>query len=316
METMKPSAQRAREGAQIWAPLPLGAWKDTHDTLHMWTQMAGKIKLELAPFLNEWWEVALHLTPRGLTTMTIPWRDGAFAIEFDFLDHNLYIRTSDGTVKAQPLMARSVAEFYREFMASLGALGIDVVINTMPQEVEQPIPFEQDTTHASYDPEYVTRWWRILLRCAQVFERYRSSFSGKSSPVHFFWGSSDLAVTRFSGRPAEPPKGKGRIMRYSEDQQNASAGFWPGGPQIGQPAFYAYAYPEPDGYAKAAVRPSAARYDSVLGEFILMYDDVRTAADPEQVILDFLNSTYEAGASLGRWDRQALVQRVPKGLPS
>ncbi len=302
--------------AEAWPALPLEAWQDTYDTLHMWTQVVGKVKLELCPYLNEWWEVALHLTARGLTSGTIPWKDGVFAVDFDFIDHNLHIRASDGAVKSLPLLPRSVADFYGEFMAGLRALGIEVSINTTPSELEQPIPFEQDTTHAAYDPEYVTRCWRILLQSATVFERYRSSFAGKSSPVHFFWGGFDLSATRFSGKRAQPPKGAGRIMRFSEDQENIAVGFWPGGGKVQGPAFYAYTYPEPPGYKTAAVRPSAARYNAEMGEFLLMYDDVRVAAAPEQMILEFLQSTYEVGAALAGWDRQALEQRAPKGLPT
>jgi hypothetical protein len=293
----------------------LSAWQDTYDTLHMWTQIAGKLKIELCPYLNEWWEVALHLTARGITTGTIPWQDGVFEVEFDFITHNLSIRTSHGALKSLPLMARSVADFYGEFMAALRALGIKVTINTTPQEVEQPIPFERDTTHAAYDPEYVTRWWRILTRAQSVFEQYRSGFCGKSSPVNFFWGSFDLSQTRFCGRPVAPPSGANRIMRYAEDQENIAVGFWPGGKRVSGPAFYAYAYPEPPGYKTAAVRPSAAHYDAGLGEFLLLYDDVRTAASPERMILEFLQSAYEAGANLAGWDRVALEQRGPNVGP-
>jgi hypothetical protein len=299
------------DGAGAWPPLPLSAWKDTHDTLHMWTQIVGKVKLELCPFLNEWWEVALHLSARGITTATIPWQDGVFEVEFDFIDHNLRIRTSHGALKSLPLMPRSVAEFYGEFMAALRALGIDVAINTLPQEVEQPIPFENDTTHAAYDPEYANRWWRVLTRVQTVFEQYRSGFCGKSSPAHFFWGSFDLSQTRFCGKPALPPQGANRIMRFSEDQENIAAGFWPGSKTVNGPAFYSYTYPEPPGYKTASVRPSAARYDSDAGLFLLLYDDVRTAASPERTILEFLQSTYEVGANLSGWDRVALEQRGP-----
>lgn len=277
--------------------------------------MAGKVRLELCPFVNEWWEVALHVSARGLTTRTIPWRNGAFEIEFDFVEHNLYIRTNWGAIKALPLLPRSVADFYGEFMAALRALEIDVTINTMPQEVEQPIPFERDTQHASYDAETAHRWWRILTAVANVFEQYRARFRGKSSPVQFYWGSFDLNVARYNGKRAEPPKTGGRIMRYAEDAQNVAAGFWPGGKSITSPAFYSYTYPEPDGFKTATARPAAAHYDTNLGEFVLLYDDVRSAASPEQMILDFLESTYQAGAKLAGWDVAALEQRTPAGLP-
>jgi hypothetical protein len=299
-----------------WPPLPLSAWQDTCDTLHMWTQIVGKVKLELSPFVSQWWEVALHPSARGLTTQTIPWQSGVFAVDFDFIEHNLHIRTSSGAVKSLPLLPRTVADFYGEFMAALGALGIQVAINTMPQEVEQPIPFEQDTQHHSYDPMYANRWWRILTRCATVFERHRATFSGKNSPVQFFWGSFDLSQTRFSGKPAHPPGSGGRIMRFAEDQQNVAVGFWPGGKKLTSPAFYSYTYPEPPGFKTASVRPGPAHYDTDLGEFILLYDDIRTADAPEELLLEFLRSTYEVGASLAGWDRAALAQQIPSGLPS
>lgn len=299
------------DAAAIWPELPLDAWRHTCDTLHMWTQVAGKVKLELCPFLNEWWETALHLGPRGLTTSTIPFARGAFAIDFDFLDHNLYIRASDGGVKALPLMPRSVADFYAECAAALRSLGIDVNFNTRPQQFPHSIPFEQDHEHAAYDPVYVERWWRILTRIGVVMERYRSGFAGKSSPVQFYWGDFDLCVTRFSGKAAQPPKGANRRGRFTEDQENITSGFWPGGAKSPKPAFYSYTYPAPDGYKAAAVRPTAARFDEKLGEFVLDYDDVRSAAHPEEMILEFLRSTYEVGATLAHWDREALEQTGP-----
>lgn len=302
--------------AEAWPALPLAEWQATYDTLHMWVQIAGKVKLELCPFLNEWWEVALHPSARGLTTQKIPYQHGAFEIEFDFITHNLFMRTSWDATKALPLISRPVADFYREFMASLAAIGIDVTINTMPQEIEQPIPFERDTQHATYNPEHAHRYWRMLTSVANVFEQYRARFRGKSSSVQFFWGSFDLCVTRYSGKPAEPPTTGGRIMRYAEDAQNVSAGFWPGGKHIASPAFYSYTYPEPSGFKQAKVRPAAAHYDETLGEFILSYEDVRKGAKPEQAIMDFLESTYEAGAKLAGWDIPAFRQRTPAGLPS
>jgi hypothetical protein len=303
-----PQASPAAGATERWPALPLDAWQATYDTLHMWTQIAGKVKLELCPFLNEWWEVALHLAARGLTTGPVPSTAGVFAVDFDFLDHNLYIRTSDGGVKALPLLPRAVADFYAEFMAALGTLGIDVTINTMPQEVEHPIPFEQDRQHAAYDAAYVTRWWRILTQIGTVIERYRSGFVGKSSPVQFFWGGFDLNATRFSGKPTQPPTQGGRIMRYAEDQENVAVGFWPGGDKLKEAALYSYTYPEPAGFKSASIRPSAAYYDTGLGEFVLNYEDVRRGADPEGMIMEFLQSTYEVGATLAGWDRAALEQ--------
>ncbi|CAN5229845.1 DUF5996 family protein [soil metagenome] len=297
--------------AEEWPALPLDAWRATCDTLHTWTQMVGKVKLELCPFLNEWWEVPLALTARGLTTSTVPFARGAFTIDFDFLDHNLYIRTSEGAVRALPLIPRAVADFYAEFMVALGALGITLNLNTKPQQVQHPIPFEQDHEHAAYDPAYVDRWWRILTRVGTVMEQYRAGFSGKSSPVQFYWGDFDLCVTRFSGKPSEPPKGANRRGRYTEDEENITAGFWPGGPKYPKPAFYSYTYPAPADYKTALVRPAAAHFDSALGEFVLDYDDVRSSAAPEQMILDFLQSTYEAGATLAHWNRAALEKRGP-----
>ncbi len=296
---------------EAWPSLPYEEWKDTCDTLHMWMQIVGKVKLELCSFLNEWWEVSFHLTARGMTTLTIPYPGGVFGVDFDFIGHRLYIATSEGTTKALPLIPRSVADFYEEFMAALRSLGIDVTINTTPDEFENPIPFEQDRQHASYDPEYAHRWWRILTQISKVVEQYSSPFWGKSSPVQFFWGSFDLSQTRFSGKPAEPPKGADIIMRFAEDQENIAIGFWPGSGKIKGAAFYAYTYPEPPGFKTAQVRPDAAFYSADLGEFLLMYDDVRRAASPEAMIMDFLESTYEAGATLAHWDRNALERKVP-----
>ena len=310
MDTASNVAGQERADAS-WPPLPLEAWQDTYDTLHMWTQIVGKVKLELCPYLNEWWEVALHPTARGLTTLPMPTERGALEMSFDFVDHNLRLNTTAGAVKAMPLIPRSVADFYHELMAALRALGVEVTINTLPDEVEHPIPCDQDHVHASYDPEYATRWWRILIRASKVFARYRSPFVGKSSPVQFFWGSFDLSETRFSGRPAEPPKGANHITRLAEDQENIAAGFWPGGGKVDGPAFYAYTYPEPAGFKTARVKPSSAYYNADLGEFILMYDDMRQADSPEETLLAFLQSTYEAGANLAHWDRQRLERPVP-----
>ena len=310
---MKPKNSDVGGGAaEAWPALPLDGWRDTCDTLHMWTQVVGKVKLELCPFVNEWWEVPLQLTARGLTTMTIPFARGAFAIDFDFIDHNLYIRTSDGAVRALPLIPRSVAEFYAEFMATLGALGIEANLNTRPQQFQPLIPFEQDREHTAYDPAAVGRWWRIVTRVGLVMEKYRAGFSGKSSPVQFYWGDFDLCVTRFSGKPSEPPKGANRRGRFTEDEENITAGFWPGDKKYPKAAFYCYTYPAPTtGYKTAHIRPAKARFEPKLGEFVLDYDDVRSAAAPEKMILDFFQSTYEAGATLAHWDRASFEKRGP-----
>jgi hypothetical protein len=297
-------------GPGSWPALPLEAWQDTRDTLHMWTQIVGKVRLALSPLINHWWEVPLYISARGLTTSAIPYQRGTFDVEFDFLDHNLVIRTSEGSVKTIPLAPRSVADFYKEFMAALGSLGIDVKIRTMPCELPNPIAFERDTQHASYDREYVARFWRILVLVNTIFEEFRSGFIGKNSPVHFFWGSFDLAVTRFSGRRAPPREGADSITREAYSHEVISAGFWPGGGDMKGAAFYAYAAPEPDGYARAIVRPGKAFYHPQMKEFFLMYDDVRLNPSPRQALLEFLQSTYEAGANLAKWDR-AELERAP-----
>lgn len=297
------------EDTSLWPALPLSQWQETRDTLHMWLQIVGKVKLELCPFLNEWWNITLQLTPRGLTTSTIPSGDLVFAVDFDFIEHNLFIRASNGAGKALPLMPRTVASFYREFMDALNALGIEVAINTLPAEVADPIRCDVDEVHASYDAEYVNRWWRILVQTEKVMQRFRTPFVGKSSPVHFFWGTFDLNHTRFSGRPATPPSSWPRFQRIAEDQENFACGFWPGSGALQEPAFFAYTFPEPAGSREAGIRPSAGYFDDELGEFILRYDDVRGSAAPEQAILDFFKSAYEVGAALGDWDRTALEQR-------
>jgi hypothetical protein len=295
----------------VWPVLPYAEWEETCATLHMWTQIVGKVKLALAPFLNEWWQVAFYLTARGLTTGLIPYRERAFEVRFDFINHNLFIETSDGAVKTLSLMPRTVAAFYGDVMAMLRALGITVTINPVPCEVPNPIPCDVNDMHASYDAEYVTRWWQIQLQIAKVLQVHRSSFVGKSSPIQFFWGSFDLSHTRFSGRPSPIPQGVPRFFQLAEDQENVACGFWPGNPNytgvtLGEPTFYAYIYPEPDGFKEASVRPAAAHYDPRLGEFILPYEDVRRAAAPEQALLEFFQSTYAAAADLAGWDRAAL----------
>jgi len=276
----------------------------------MWTQVVGKVRMELSPFVNHWWHVTLYVIPRGLTTSSIPYRGSTFSVDFDFIDHNLYILTSDGSSKALPLIPRSVAAFYREFMDCLRALGIQVTINTLPSEVSNPIRCDVDEVHASYDPVYVHRFWRILGQIDSVLKRYRSPFLGKSSPVHFFWGSFDLALTLFSGRSAPQRPGADRMTRESTSHEEISCGFWPGDERFPAPAFYSYTYPEPPGLKTASIRPAAASYSQELGEFLLRYDDVRSASSPEQALLEFFQSTYEAGATLAKWDREALERRV------
>jgi hypothetical protein len=300
------SAAQARD--KIWPALPLEAWQDTYATLHMWTQIVGKVRLALSPPLNHWWTVTLYVSPRGLTTSSIPFGTRAFEVAFDFLDHTLWIQSSDGARRAMGLYPRSVADFYREFMALLRSLGIDVAINPLPQEVANPIRCDEDEEHAAYDAASATRWWRILAQSDRVLQQFRARFLGKCSPVHFFWGGFDLAVTRFSGRRAPERPGADRVQREAYSHEVSSCGFWPGTPggPIQEPAYYAYMAPTPPGYAEAAVRPRAAAFNHELGEFILPYEAVRTAADPDAALLAFAQSTYEAGANLAGWDRSAL----------
>ena len=293
----------------VWPALPLNAWSDTRDTLHMWTQIVGKIRLELSPFENHWWHSTLFVSPRGLTTAAIPFGAELFEIRFDFIDHLLVIETSMGEGRTVGLYPRTVADFYRAVMASLAAVGIAVKIWHMPVEVPTPIPFDQDTVHASYEPEYARRFWRVLMSAAKALRKFRSRFVGKASPVQFFWGSFDLAATRFSGRRAPERRGADPVTREAYSHEVISAGWWPGGGAVNAPAFYAYAAPEPPGFAKMPVRPEAAFYNSDLSEFLLMYDDVRTSESPEAELLTFLESTYQAGAALAHWDRESLERR-------
>ncbi|HWR54316.1 MAG TPA: DUF5996 family protein [Bryobacteraceae bacterium] len=297
-----------------WPALPLEEWAATRATLHMWTQIVGKVRLALSPHVNHWWEVPLYVSARGMTTSPIPYGERIFEIEFDFLNHNLVIRGSDRATKFVPLYPRSVADFYREVTAVLHALAIDVKIWPTPVEVPDPVPFPDDDRNASYDPEYVSRFHRVLLQADAVFKEFRSRFIGKVSPVHFFWGSFDLAVTRFSGRRAPEREGADAITREAYSHECSSVGFWPGSGDVAGPAFYAYAVPEPPGYAAVPVRPPAAFYDSKLKEFILMYDEVRRAPEPEAALLQFCQSTYEAGANLAGWDRAAL-ERSEADMP-
>lgn len=295
---------------EAWPALPLSEWQPTCETLHMCTQIVGKVRLALAPPLNHWWHSTFYVNARGLTTSLIPYGSGGFEVEFDFLSHNLIFHTTSGESRVLQLVPRSVAEFYREFMSSLRALGIQVTINTMPQEVPNPIPLDQDETHASYDPQYANRFWRVLVSSARVMEKFRGLYCGKSSPVHFFWGSFDLAVTRFSGREAPPRKGADRVTQEAYSQEVISAGFWPGSGEINDAAFYAYASPEPSGFSQAKVAPSKAFYRPSMSEFFLMYEDVRNTASPGDTLMQFLQSTYEAGANLAGWDRGHLERRA------
>jgi len=299
------------DAAGAWPSLPFEEWRETLATLHMWTQVVGKVRLAQAPHLNHWWQVPLYVTPRGLTTSTMPYGQSTFQVDFDFIDHRLRIVTSLSDSVELKLEPRTVADFYQEFMLDLHVLGLDdVKIWTTPVEVENPIPFEQDETHKSYDPEYAGRFWRALVQAERVAQRFRSGFTGKCSPVHFFWGSFDLAVTRFSGRRApEHPGTPGvadSITREAYSHEVSSAGFWPGGPALPEPIFYSYAYPEPEGFKEFRVGPEQAYYNTDFKEFVLPYEAVRTSDDPDAALLRFLQDTYEAAATLGRWDRAAL----------
>ncbi len=299
--------------SDVWPDLPLEAWQETYATLRLWTQVVGKIKLALAPMRNHWWQIAFHVTARGLTTSLIPYGERTFQIDFDFLDHELRIETGEGRNAILPLVPRSVADFYREVMARLRSLGIEVEIWTTPVEMDERIPFEQDTRHGAYDPEYAQRFWRILVQTQRVIDAFNSPFMGKISPVNFFWGSFDLSFSRFSGRTAPKHPGSPNVARYvmveAYSREEATFGFWPG-LGVGKPMFYAYAYPEPAGFAAAAVWPPAAYYDRDFKEFFLPYDAVKNAPSPDAALKAFLQSAYDAAADLGRWDR-ATLERAP-----
>ena len=286
--------------------LPLAAWADTQATLHMWMQIIGKVQLKLTPLVNHWWNVSFFLTERGMETQSLHYPGGTLQMRFDFIDHNLVIATSRGEVRTLPLRPQTVADFYHEVLQTLSDLHIEVKIWPVPVELPDPIPFEQDTVHHSYDREAVARFWHIFSWADAVLKEFRARFIGKSSPVHFFWGSFDLAVTRFSGRRAPERPGADSITREAYSHEVSSGGLWPGGGAITGPAFYSYAAPEPAGFAEHAVKPSQAYYDPNLKEFLLMYDAVRQAASPRDALLDFLQTTYDAAADLGHWDRQAL----------
>jgi hypothetical protein len=295
---------------EAWPEIHLKDWKDTCATLHMWSQIVGKVRLVQSPLVNHWWQVPLYVTPRGLTTSAIPYQNHSFKVDFDFIDHDLIVETSDGAIKRMLLEPKAVADFYEEFMDLLRSLNLEVKIYTTPVEVPDPIPFTEDRQHASYDPEYANRFWRALLQIDRVFQQFRSGFIGKCSPVHFFWGSFDLAVTRFSGRRAPEREGADLITREAYSHEVISHGFWPGGGAIDDAAFYSYTAPEPPGLKEAKIRPTEGFYSKDMSEFILMYDDVRKAADPDRTLLDFMQSTYEAGADLAKWNRRELEREA------
>lgn len=307
---------RQRSTTHDWPDLPFKEWSDTCATLHMWTQIVGKIRLSQTPWINHSWHVPLYLTARGLTTSPIPYGGRSFQIDFDFIDHCLLIQTNDGLTRKMALEPRTVADFYAELFRTLTELGLDLTINTTPNEVVSAIPFEQDREHASYDPEYANRFWRALSQMDRVFKEFRAGFIGKCSPVHFFWGSFDIAVTRFSGRVAPPhpggvPNFPDWVAREAYSHEVSSAGFWPGGGGVDYPAFYSYAYPAPDGFRDADVGPGGAFFSDELSEFVLPYQEVRQASSPDDALLEFLQSTYEAAADLGLWDRSGLDRAAP-----
>ena len=306
---------------EVWPALPFDEWKETLATLHMWLQIVGKIRLVQTPWTNHSWHVTLYVTARGLTTSPIPHRVHTFEIRFDFTDHKLRILKSDGSGRDLELKPQSVAQFYQRTMSVLRELNLPVAINTTPNEVPDPIPFDKDEVHRVYDREYANRFWRVLAQSDRVFKQFRSRFCGKCSPVHFFWGAPDLAVTRFSGRAAPPHPGgiphmPDAIMREAYSQEVSSLGFWPGAEMMPQAIFYSYAYPEPKGFAEAKVKPETASYNSQFKEFVLPYDVVRSAKSPDETLLDFAQSTYDAASILGKWDRAALEEKKPDLLSS
>ena len=311
--------QSADSREEAWPSLPLESWRDTYATLHLWTQIVGKIRLVQSPWVNHSWHVTLYVTSRGLTTSPIPYRARTFQIEFDFLHHQLAIQTSDGRLGTLPLDPQSVATFYHRLMEEMGKLDLPVAIHKKPNEVPEPIDFDQDESHRTYDQEYAHRFWRILVQADRVLKEFRAAFIGKVSPVHLFWGALDLAVTRFSGRrapqhPGGVPNLPDWVTREAYSHEVSSFGFWPGGGAIPYAAFYSYAYPEPAGFSAEAVKPGGAFYSADLREFILPYDIVRQSEAPDHTLLDFLQSTYEAAANLAKWDRRLLERdHDPKG---
>lgn len=297
-----------------WPSLPLAEWQDTRDTLQLWSQIVGKVRLALAPMVNHWWQVPLYVNARGLTTSAMPYDDGALELTFDFLDHVLRVETSRGEVRTVALAPRSVADFHHEVMATIAAVGVDVRIWPWPVELVDVIRFDRDETHGAYDADAAQRFWRLLVQADRVLNEFRGRFIGKCSPVHFWWGSFDMSCTRFSGRTAPPHPGgiphlADRVTREAYSHECISAGWWPGGGAVSEPAFYAYAYPEPAGCPDAPIRPDAGGYHFEMREWILPYDAVRSARDPDATLLAFLESTYEAAARLGAWDR-AMLERA------
>jgi hypothetical protein len=314
-ENMPVSSSPAQPAVvQDWPALPYAEWKDTRDTLHMWCQIVGKVRLVQTPWLNHSWHATLYLSARGLTTSPIPHGARTFELEFDFIDHVLRIKSNDGASSAIALKPRTVADFYQEFMAQLAVLDLSVSINSTPNEVADAIPFEQDTVHAAYNPEQANRFWQVLLQADRVFKQFRSGFIGKCSPVHLFWGAFDLAVTRFSGavaplHPGGIPNCPDWVTREAYSHEVSSFGFWSGNDAMPYPLFYAYAYPEPPGFKNAPARPKQAFYEGAFGEFVLKYEDMRQAPSPDATLLEFAQSTYEAAADLGKWNRGALERK-------
>lgn len=294
-----------------WPDLPYEKWKDTLDTLHMWMQVVGKVKLALHPFINHWWQVAFYVTSSGMTTGLIPYKDEAFDINFDFIHHKMIIHKINDQSKTISLFPRSVADFYHEFMNDLRQLDIKVNINTLPAEVNEPIACDKDEVHCSYDSSYVTDWWEITAQCSLIFEDFRTPFRGKSSPVQFYWGSFDLNETRYSGKIVPPPDYGGRIMRFAENEENFSFGFWPGDHRYPSAAFYSYIYPAPKGFDSLKIKPEAAAFNMTLGEYILPYKDVYRSHAPEVLIMDFLQSTYNESAKLAQWDLRSFEGPTP-----
>jgi hypothetical protein len=294
------------EARVAWPGLPLAEWQDTHDTLHMWLQIVGKTRLALAPRQNHWWHVPLYVSARGLTTSLIPYGSRGFEVEFDFIAHRLTVETSEGTVREIALRPRTVADFYQEYTGVLAGLGITVRLWPVPVEVDRPIPFPEDRVHAAYDAEHAHRFFRMLTHADRIMKRFQGRFLGKTSPVHFFWGAFDHALTRFNGRRAPQAKDAGPMMREAMSHEEISVGFWPGSGTVPEPAFYAYARPEPPGLASAAIRPAGAYYSRALADFILPYETVRSAGSPDELVLEFFETAYGAGATLAGWDRTAL----------
>jgi hypothetical protein len=309
------SRERYVERPGAWPSLPLAEWQPTRQTLHMWMQIVGKTRLALAPRQNHWWHVPLYVTSRGLTTSPIPYGTRAFEVEFDFIDHELRVETNEGALRTIALRPQAVADFYQEYLEALAGLGLIVKLWPVPVEVDHTVPFPADRTHASYEAGQARRFFEMLSHADRIAKQFQGRFLGKSSPVHFFWGAFDLALTRFSGRRAPEPKAdEWWVLREAMSHEEFSVGFWPGSGSVAEPAFYAYARPEPPGLASSAVRPAAASYNRELADFILPYEAVRTSASPDDIVLDFYQSAYEAAANLGQWDRAAL-DRPPAEWP-